>query len=354
MTTLTAAQILNIPEDQPDRLFSAADKVDSEYKALAKKWHPDLGGNGNVFSHIGILKTKAENHKVWRKFAIDDLTPGVIQVKTETFEHAKAATLRFGYLRKHDFALGSIYTSSMHTTAIIDAVHRPMFERAIERINSIEYKDEKLRKGNEPFMPKIRGMFKADDKLGLSITKQDDQILLADLLSYLGTIDPKHVAWIISRCYSSACFFWLQRMVHCDFSPQTLYVTPEHHTVSPLGGWWFAFKDGESITTLPKRTVDAINPRMLKGKTANIGITLELIKALGRELLGDRSGAKLQFNKALPEAMVRWLLLPAGDDPIKEYKIWQNNVLLDSFGPRKFVKFEVTVGDVYIPATKVA
>lgn len=346
---LTAVQILNIPEDQPDRLFTAADRVDAEYKVLAKKWHPDLGGDAKVLAHINVLKSKVPMVKVWRTFAIDDLTPGVLNVTTDL-----GKSLRIGYRRKHSFALGDIYTGGKHTTHLIDAVHQPLFDRAVERIKAITYKDDALRKGNEPYMPKIVSAFKAGDKLGLTVEKNGDQILLTDLLAHTGPLDPRHVAWIVSRTMSSACFFWLQRLVHCDFSPSTLYVCPEHHTVSPLGGWWFAFKEGETIEALPKRTVDAINPRTLRAKEANIGITLELIKALGRELLGDQSGAKLQFNRALPEAMVRWLLLPAGDQPIKDYKIWQDKILLDSFGPRKFTKLEVTEADVYNLAARAA
>ena len=346
---LGAEQILNIPEDQPDRLFSAADKVDAEYKALAKRWHPDLGGDAKVLAHINVLKSKVPMVKTWRVFAVDDLTPGMLNITTDA-----GKSLRIGYRRKHSFALGSIYTGGGHTTHLIDAAHKPLFDRAVQKIKGITYKDDALRKGNEPYMPSIVSEFKAGDQLGLTLKKNGDQILLADLLKHTGPLDPRHVAWIISRCYSSACFFWLQRYVHCDFSPSTLYVCPEHHTVSPLGGWWFAFKEDESIEALPKRTVDAINPRTLRDKTANIGITLELIKALGRELLGDQSGAKLQFNRALPEAMVRWLLLPATVEPIKEYKIWQDKILLDSFGPRKFTRLEVTEADVYNLAARAA
>ena len=74
---LTAAAILAIPEDQPERLFGTPDAITGCYHALAKRWHPDhAAGVKAVFSHVAILHAKACEKRdlgLWR-------TPGLLEL----------------------------------------------------------------------------------------------------------------------------------------------------------------------------------------------------------------------------------------------------------------------------------
>jgi hypothetical protein len=54
---LTANEILNATK--PHHIFTR-DNYKNEYRLLAKKWHPDAGGDDQVFQHIAILYSEAE------------------------------------------------------------------------------------------------------------------------------------------------------------------------------------------------------------------------------------------------------------------------------------------------------
>ena len=77
-------------------------------------------------------------------------------------------------------------------------------------------------------------------------------------------------------------------------------------------------------------------------KICNDSIDLECIRYVGRSLLGDSVGTTLKE----PEPMVKWLKLPSPKDAFDDYEKWQK-VLTDYFGPRKFVKMELTADDIY-------
>jgi hypothetical protein len=80
---------------------------------------------------------------------------------------------------------------------------------------------------------------------------------------------------------------------------------------------------------------------------ADFRTDLELVRAIGRELLGDITGVRLARDSAAPRAMIDWLRLPASDDPIEEYRTWRTQVLHDSFGARRFVELPLTQSDIY-------
>jgi hypothetical protein len=82
-------------------------------------------------------------------------------------------------------------------------------------------------------------------------------------------------------------------------------------------------------------------------KTANPEIDSELIKATGRELLGDGIGSKLLSDPGIPNALLNWLRTAGSGDAFKEYDDWVKMVLKDSFGERRFVKLEIQPSDVY-------
>jgi len=61
--TLSADQIQAIPEDQPERLFSAGtlDSCKDEFRRLARKWHSDRNPDAppGVLAHINLLHEAA-------------------------------------------------------------------------------------------------------------------------------------------------------------------------------------------------------------------------------------------------------------------------------------------------------
>ena len=76
-------------------------------------------------------------------------------------------------------------------------------------------------------------------------------------------------------------------------------------------------------------------------------IDAELIRAVGRELLGDGVGSKLLSDPNIPNALLNWVRTAAIGDAYKEYEEWSKKVLKDSFGERRFVELKIQASDIY-------
>jgi hypothetical protein len=114
-----------------------------------------------------------------------------------------------------------------------------------------------------------------------------------------------------------------------------------------LGGWWYTVPLGNRMARVqPARTLVYAPYSILKAKLADIKIDLELVRLIGRELLGDESGVKLTHNHTIPKAMVEWLRSSSSGDAIADYARWPE-ILQSSFGDRRFIKLPVNSNDIY-------
>jgi hypothetical protein len=114
-----------------------------------------------------------------------------------------------------------------------------------------------------------------------------------------------------------------------------------------LGGWWYASVIGEKMKAVPNRTYQYMPIDVKKSKIASSKTDLELIRSVGRELLGDISGIRLNQIEGIPKPLINWLQLPSPtNSAIKDYGLW-DKVLTESFGPKKFVKTELTSEELY-------
>lgn len=69
----------------------------------------------------------------------------------------------------------------------------------------------------------------------------------------------------------------------------------------------------------------------------------DLIRAVGREILGDPVGSRLPSMTDVPPPMADWLRSPSSGDAYKDFERW-DNVLTKAFGPRRFVRMEAPDG----------
>jgi hypothetical protein len=125
-----------------------------------------------------------------------------------------------------------------------------------------------------------------------------------------------------------------------------VFVSPQCHAASPLGGWWYAARTGSRLKSLPQETFVLLPRSMAASKRADIRLDLESIRAIGRAALGDLTGHTLIGRADLPKPMADYLRLPSSGSAIDDYRAW-GQVLDDSFGPRRFVELPVTSSDDY-------
>jgi hypothetical protein len=327
--------ILGIPLDQPERLFPDPDKLDGDWKALLIKWHPDrVPGGARIAAHVNALRQSAK-----RKIAAGTWeTPGLWVL------HDGAKTYRMRYLRKHEFELGQLYVGNDHLVYVVRAEHIDLFRNAVNRIQGLTFAGDRMREAFQPCVPAIERERVTANACVLVIRRPPGSILLRDILEHTkGKIDPKHVAWIQNRCNYLALYLSWSGLVHGAIGPDTVWVDPANHAVALLGGWWYTAKIAERLRTLPAWSFAVAPPEIARDKLATIKLDHELIRAQGRELLGDRRGVRMEG----PEPMKDFLRMPSTGDALETFRAWDEDVLTASFGPKKFVRWSLTAGQIY-------
>lgn len=337
---LSAEQLLAIPVEEPERLFSK-DGMAVEWKRLRSKWYDRTGsgaGNDEVLQHVKALYERACDKLV------DDTwsPPGVLRIRT-----TDGRRFELKYKAKDAFDLGEVYIGDTHVSYAFTYENEDLFKVASNIIQGFSFPDAKMKAEAARYLPEVSAILRGEERLYLVLKKRPELIRLKDAIAHMGGIDSKHVAWIMSRLYNIGCYLQLGgKLAHCDISPETVFIDPADHKVCLLGGWWYAQRLGVKLFAIPERTAK-LNIITDPKPVAKHEYTAELIRALGRDALGDINGSKLLMNKALKPAMVLWLRSPATSNALAEYKAWTDKVLKASFGERKFIVLDLKASDVY-------
>jgi hypothetical protein len=351
LTKLTARQLLAI--SAPELLFSKSlDEAKREYRALARQWHPDCNRTAEseeIFAHISALyrlALKKIGHGDWYEPAekIEQETPGQ---KNFRRTNGKITTIR--YMTARPFELGSMYIGTNSVAFDIDDVFQDLFRDGCRQMRALKFNDGELTLELCNWLPQIVDSFKTPASNVVVLRKTPDQLLLADVLEFHKGRLPEieHVGWILNCLYNLACYLELIGIAHNAVSPQTVFISPLRHAVMLLGGWWYATAFETRMIAVPERSLRFIPPDIIDSKRADTRSNLELIKSVGRELLGDALGVHLQLDEDLPQNMVNWLMLPSSGSAIEDYNSWKHYVLEDAFGSPKFVAMNLDSTQLY-------
>ena len=341
ISKLTSSEILAVVS--PEQLFTGdEDAAKLQYRTLSKIWHPDRNsspGADEVFAHFGVLYAKGiEKLKAgtWE-------TPGLY-----TFSDLRGKKFQVKYRKKHTFELGEMYIGDYSVTYMIDKSADDLFANAKKTIKGFKYANDKMKAEIARCLPEIHAENETADRFVLVVKKTPDLILLRDVLDHLGgKMDPKHVAWILNTIYNVACYLKYAKLTHNSIGLDTYFISPSKHSGALLGGWWYASDANTKIVAVPARTITYAPRNLTSNKIASPQIDSELIRATGRELLGDGAGSKLLADTSIPNAMLNWLRTPGVGDAYQEYENWAKQVLKDSFGERRFVDLKIQPSDVY-------
>jgi hypothetical protein len=331
---MNAETILAIPVTAPERLFPRdAHERKTKYHELVKQWHPDVGGSAEVFARITALHQAAEEGR-WGATKILNI------VDKTGKEYA------FRYRAHHVFELGDVYIGSLTVGWFIKREHEALVLNGLRAIGSIRFPDNRMKEQHQRFLPVVARTIETADGYLVLMNKTEDVVSLADLVTFLGRMDPKHVAWVISSLLNILCFYEIIGLTHNGLTAGTVFVSPEHHAAFPLGGWWYAIKAKGVLKFLPP-AVHAVAPTdAVASKVADGRIDLASVRAIGRAALGDPTGGRLQSATDVPKPLANWLRLPPPRRAIDDYDAWQK-VLKDSFGPRRFLELKIDTAAIY-------
>ncbi len=340
---MTSTDILNIKDSGllfPNNL----DKAKIQYTNLIKEWHPDVNKSqesNEIFIHIKKLYDQAIQ-------MIKDGTwfiPGTIQFK----DKFSTTIYQMKYHKHHSFELGDMYINDTAIMYVIDNKYRLLTNSLQNTLKSFKYSSDKMKEETQKYLPTVIKTFETrNDKICIILRKTSDQFLLKDILEKLPSIEnrDRHVAWIISTLYNLSCYLEYTNICHNAISIDNYFISPQYHSGALLGGWVYSIKAGLKMKAVPIGTYQLLPPDIKVSKISDHRIDQELIKEVGRELLGDKSGVKLLSMKAAPEPMINWLRCSSNGSAVENYRIW-NKVLEDSFGKKRFVKMELNSEILY-------
>jgi len=240
--------------------------------------------------------------------------------------------------KHYSFELGEMYINQENVVFSLNKDHYDLFDNAKKMINGLKYKSDSMEAEISKYLPAVVLDFETETELVMIVKKPPDLILLKDVLAYFGgRLDPKHTAWILSSIYNILCYFKLEDIIHNDISLNTYFISPKFHSGAILGGWWYSSKTGAKLVAVPGRTYNLLPSDIKSSKISDSRVDLDLLRAVGRELLGDPTGA----NIAAPEAMKVWLMGASSGDSFGEYSTWGSTVINESFGGRFFTDMEL-------------
>lgn len=341
VSAFTRDKILAIPPDWPEKLFpSELADAKAQYRRLAAKWHPDRdGGDTKVMAHIQVLFSAAEKRIIdgtWR-------VHGLLR-----FRDLKGADFTLRYKKSRAFELGQMYYGDHVVAWALELKYEDLLRSALSVIEQLGFANADMRKEHGRYLPEVLSVTHAPDKFVVVMRKMADQYLLRDVLEHFGgRLEDRHVAWIVSSLLNLNCYLNWAGIVHHAFAPDTWFISPDNHSGALLGGWWYAVRAGQKVRALPTRTLN-YGPRDLGAqKLSRRDTDSAMIRATGRELLGDISGSRLIMDKRAPKPMINWLLRPGRQDAFAEYDRWYNTILKQAFGSRRFVRMALSSSDFY-------
>jgi len=334
---LTASELLKIAHY--GKLFKDSSKLDKEFRILTKQWHPDVNKDpfaNEVFIHVKELYHQAEEaikNGNWQ-------TPVVLLL-----HDIDGKRYRVKYRKHHQFELGDFYVSDTALTYVVDDRFKALFDNFL-KITRFKYNSKKMEDEFSRYLPQVIKSFNIPGKKVIIVKKTPNLILLKDIMGWLSTSKEwdRHVAWIISTLLNLKCYLEHSGISHNDISVNTYFVSPIHHSGTLLGGWWYSSSVGAKFHALPKATINILPPNVLSSKIVVKTTDQELIKGVGRSLLGDETGMRLKDK--FPEPLVSWLRHSSGKNAFDEYSEW-GDILKESFGPRRFVEMDIDADMIY-------
>jgi len=349
VTTETAASLslddlLRVPADEPERIF-APEQLHRQYGAWLKVWWPQVDRVDRhaeaAFMHFQALYACA----LERSQAGSWQFPGVRSVVD-----VQGVRHDIEFLVRRPFELGEVFVGNQSVAFFLDPTYRDLYDRARSLLGRLPFADVSMRAMFTDALPAVTAAFEIAlpapfaGKLVLVVRKPAEYLLLADVLTH-GELDPRHAAWIVSGLHNLACWLQFAGIAHGAIAVDTIFVSPVGHSVSLLGGWWYATRYGAPIAALRAATVAALPAEVLEKHRGDSRIDPTLVRELAQNLL---SGTGANARVRVQNTLAMWLRLTSGGDARADYAIWER-VRTEVFGPRKFITLDLTAADLYRP-----
>ena len=322
----TADQILTLPQHQAASLFGSNPTL--AFRKLARYWHPDVSTNpqaSEVFARILALRETTK-----RGFGQISIT-GTAGVETIHLEPQAVTDTGRRWVGP------GLQAWSFETEP-------DLAEIFIQNLRSLPFADQKMRKQMRKVFPKHMRIVTHENAPMIMFPRHNTAIL-ADWIATHGSLPPVHAAWLGSGLLNIAAYANWSDWSLPTISLDTIAIDPATHLVTLPAGWEAVARAGNRPVVATKRTLGLCPALAAAIYLPPATLTRDVVRQTLREAFGDPSGLLLA-DKGVPTALINWIQAPSPFEAIVDYDHWYQ-ALRDTFGIRKFVKWDRTVAAVY-------
>ena len=148
-----------------------------------------------------------------------------------TFETAngKIINCKFVYVQPHKHK--TVYIGRHHVTIVYDSTIDTA--EIINNVDSIQYPSADI-KGLRKFLPEVTLSMDLKDNKHLLVFNKPENVYP---LSMVHGLDPRQVAWMISRMENLGCLFEFSKVDFRDLTVDAFYFNPKTHEIYLLDSW---------------------------------------------------------------------------------------------------------------------
>lgn len=266
-----------------------------------------------------------------------------VEAEREELVRQDGQTVEISYLMKDKADLCTMYVARNHVIYVFPRGYEDYAERYRTMTGQIQYPNPEMEKELSRYVPKVTADYRLRDGSTLVAVEKEEGVYP---LKLLGMLLDRHVAWIVSRMENLCCLLSYNQMVHNGLTIDNLFVSPAMHQLYLYGGWWFAGYEGRNLPGISGDARKYAEKRYLEKKKCHPSTDLEAMRYAAVRLLGYESREELGADAPLPEPFRRFLKGPAERDAGADFARW-DQVLLKSYGERKFIPLSVTEEELY-------
>ena len=243
-----------------------------------------------------LIKDKNDNDLVNDTGDILHKWNNELQVFLET-ENGKTVNLKYYY--RYDRPGKTVYVGSTKLSIVYDNTNT--CSKAIEMFQNLEYPSADIHNLSKGF-PAILAIVNLKDGRCLLVVDKPENIYPLTLFNKL---DPKHVAWMISRMENTGCILAFNSLDFTSITAFDLYINPKTHHVFFLDGW-------ENV--VPSST------------------TTRYLRSI-RQIAKDQ-----MILERAPKKCIEFLEGEPAEDAYTDFKLW-DDVIMHGFKGHKFHPF---------------
>lgn len=259
-------------------------------------------------------------------------------------ERLSSKVTLFGVKDISAFELGARYVSDTQVAYVFDSGKGKYRTNYVIRVKSLRYPDKRMQDIYKVRMPNFQSLSTENVQMisgreAVVIQKTSDFYPMDLFLkAYKEQLTGRDIAWMISRMCDLCCFLYSQGLVLNGFTKENLFISPQTHTMSIFGGWWYAKPIGDSMIGTNKTVYSCMSPLTRTAKRSVFQTDIECMRHICTEIIKDKTD--------IPKPILKWINDGSSDDPISEYESW-NEALDKAYGERRFVKFETDSKKIY-------